>query len=67
MEGLEIDHINGRDYILQDMSQDMRVTLYKRELKEGKLRVLCREHNMEKRWASGFRNTRGGGKNGTEL
>lgn len=38
---LEIDHIHGRDYSLRAISQDQRVTRYRREAAAGLVRVLC--------------------------
>ena len=38
---LEIDHINGRDWVPNKVSSSWRVSLYRREAKEGKLQVLC--------------------------
>ena len=48
MNILEIDHIAGADVNFRPLSIDQRVALYKRELPEGKLQVLCRSCNTEK-------------------
>lgn len=38
---LEIDHINGRDWTPSKVSSSQRVSIYRREAREGKLQVLC--------------------------
>lgn len=49
-EDLEIDHINGRDYKLEETSSDQRVTRYWREYNAGvPLRVLCADCNKKLR------------------
>lgn len=46
---LEIDHVNGTERDLAKLSSNRRVALYRREAKEGKLRVLCRSCNARYR------------------
>lgn len=49
-EDLEIDHINGRDYKLEEVAFDQRTTRYWREYREGvPLRVLCSDCNKKLR------------------
>lgn len=44
--GLEIDHVNGRDYDLRKMDPSWRIAVYEREYREGvKLSVLCKRCN----------------------
>jgi hypothetical protein len=38
---LEIDHINGRDWVPSKVSSAHRVSIYRREAREGKVQVLC--------------------------
>jgi len=49
MEKLQIDHIEGRDWDLEKFSSSHRVSIYRREAKEGKLQVLCKKHNLARR------------------
>lgn len=46
---LEFDHIKGRNYKPSKLSYRMRMTVYLAEAKAGKLRVLCKDCNLEER------------------
>jgi len=47
--GLEIDHVNGRDWEPRKMSSLGRVNRYIREYESGvALQVLCKSHNVRK-------------------
>jgi len=47
-EKLEIDHINGCDWLLSGKSSHARVIHYRREAERGLLRVLCRSCNARR-------------------
>jgi hypothetical protein len=55
-EELEIDHINGRDWVPSKKSSDHRVSIYRREATQGKLRVLCKTCNSSFGFRRGGRN-----------
>jgi 5-methylcytosine-specific restriction endonuclease McrA len=42
---LEIDHINGRDWHPRLKGFQTRISIYRREWREGKVRALCAECN----------------------
>jgi hypothetical protein len=46
--GLTIDHIDGCDYYHQNYEWSYRISVYRREAKEGKLQVLCWTCNQKK-------------------
>lgn len=48
-EGLQFDHINGRDYNPNQLSYSARMARYKREAAAGELRLLCEPHNLAER------------------
>jgi len=45
---LTFDHIHGRDYALEKMSQSGRLCRIKREAKQGLIQVLCNPCNARK-------------------
>ncbi len=45
---LQIDHINGKSWTANKVGSDTRVCRYMREMKEGKLQVLCGDCNSKK-------------------
>jgi hypothetical protein len=47
-EKLEIDHKDGRDWIVSDYDPSARVCRYRKEVKEGLLQVLCKVCNKLK-------------------
>lgn len=47
-ENLTIDHIDGCEFDHNDVEWSHRVSIYRREAKEGKLQILCDEHNRKK-------------------
>lgn len=46
--GLQIDHINGREWDIRKKDPSWRMAIYKQEEKEGKLAVLCARCNNRK-------------------
>ncbi len=44
-DGLEFDHPNGRSWEPRAMSRWARIIRYRREAREGKLRLLCKPCN----------------------
>ena len=47
-ERLHIDHIHGKDWIANKHSQGHRLSIYRREAKQGLLQILCKFHNESK-------------------
>jgi 5-methylcytosine-specific restriction endonuclease McrA len=47
-EKLTIDHIDGCEFEHTDIEWSHRISIYRREAKEGKLQVLCETHNSKK-------------------
>lgn len=47
-ENLTVDHIAGKDYVANKLEWSARVSRYRREMKEGKLQVLCNTCNVMK-------------------
>lgn len=45
-EQLEIDHINGREWTPSKVGFVQRLRIYRQEMKEGKLQVLCKPCNQ---------------------
>jgi 5-methylcytosine-specific restriction endonuclease McrA len=48
-EKLEFDHINGRYYIVNELSSSHRMSVYRREAAAGELRLLCSPCNLAAR------------------
>lgn len=48
LSGLSIDHIDGCTYIHSKLEWSHRISVYRREAKEGKLQVLCAKCNSKK-------------------
>jgi len=48
LSALTIDHIDGCDYYHHKIEWSHRVSIYRREAKEGKLQVLCEKCNCKK-------------------
>ena len=48
VSALTIDHIDGCDYYHEKLEWSYRVSVYRREAKEGKLQVLCETCNQKK-------------------
>lgn len=48
-EKLQFDHINGRDYKPNKLSYRQRLTTYRREVEQGKIRLLCEPCNLSER------------------
>ena len=46
--GLSIDHIEGCDFVHNKVEWSARISIYRREAKEGKLQVLCIKCNSKK-------------------
>jgi hypothetical protein len=55
---LTIDHINGRMWDGRKKDPSWRVSIYRREAKEGKLQVLCKSCNEKKGGPLRYRNCR---------
>ena len=52
VDNLEVDHIIGRDYTLNKLSQDQRISRYTKELALGQLQLLCDNCNRQKGYES---------------
>lgn len=48
LSALTIDHIDGCEFEHQKLEWSFRVSVYRREAKEGKLQVLCEKCNQKK-------------------
>lgn len=47
-ENLTIDHIDGCEFDHNGVEWSHRISIYRREAKEGKLQILCDKHNCQK-------------------
>ena len=47
-DDLQIDHIAGKDWTANKVEWSWRMSIYRKEMKEGKLQLLCQFHNAKK-------------------